>query len=743
MMASQNTAEPLLTPSVIIPFHLGTSGVYSGANGYFSSCSGRATLPQVASSSAGVSALRLLQPGKLHSADSYDCLDGCSHHGLEDNTYLTPPLSRGDYGVPPYRSRSESSGSLNTAEHNADILSQGKPMRGPRKHCTRSGNSHPPKTDNVKEGHLLCSAQGTKTISDAPMDPSHRNLCSTKALAISTQLNVNSREGHLIRKISTPAPLIVSRRWSSVGIDYLHHPTCLRRTEPTERRQSHKRDRSRTWTLGLQEAEFIQVVRSRLTSRRVSVKRVDTPATITLRRASGTARRRVDGISTPVPLRNVEVEQPPAYLITSGDVDSVLGLIQSTFQKSFHKKSSSIISDLRTEHSQLESNGRRLSVTTGGVFLPPSVPADPATTVTGVMRTSKAAHMSLVELESLGLESGESRSALGTLPRKSIYEVIWEGNSPPQSSTCTSRAPLTNSAIPETSGESTSMPSLDITANPNAQEISACLKESSNQVRNYEEVSSSWPIFRSVWNVPASKDTSGEASSTSQSSTVSIAEAETSITGYNPLKSNLPDVISFPPLPSRKFTSDWISPLPDITTRVFPMLQITEPPLQPDGGSLYDSGIDARTGQLHSGITTPNKGAHSPELTSSNPSSPHIQYQSSDPKPPGKKSLALPQQETAPRTGHVFTLGHAIGVSSGVRRKSSTQSKHIHIAHSLPDCHHGSEPWIKPRKDSGWPTRESPSPEELNTRGSSQNAPLIPKRSVIDIRQTDVGMNWD
>ncbi len=175
-----------------------------------------------------------------------------------------------------------------------------------------------------------------------------------------------------------------------------------------------------------------------------------------------------------------------------------------------------------------------------------------------------------------------------------------------------------------------------------------------------------------------------------------------------------PDVVSFPPLPARKFTSDWISPLPDMSA-----------PASDDRKCLYDAGVDAQVGSGFKDLKSPLlhvNGQAAPAKSAEqhpNPTSPYSEFHKS------KESTNLLHPLVSPRLGDPFKVGNALGCSSGARRKSSTQSARLRISDEALEHHFREDQtsWVKPRKDSGWPAPKSPSPEELDSRKSSHASP--------------------
>jgi hypothetical protein len=181
-----------------------------------------------------------------------------------------------------------------------------------------------------------------------------------------------------------------------------------------------------------------------------------------------------------------------------------------------------------------------------------------------------------------------------------------------------------------------------------------------------------------------------------------------------PITITRPDVVSFPPLPSQQFTSDWFSPLPDMSA-----------PASEDSKCLFGAGIDTRVAD------TP-KGRNTSLLSVSGKSTPkgetgHRQESTSSGcnSNTRRKSVNPIHPQVCPRLGDAFKIGNAIGSSSGARRKSSTQSVRLKIDNEALEHHYHEDQtsWTKPRKDSGWPVANLPSPEEPDSRKSSHASP--------------------
>ncbi len=200
-----------------------------------------------------------------------------------------------------------------------------------------------------------------------------------------------------------------------------------------------------------------------------------------------------------------------------------------------------------------------------------------------------------------------------------------------------------------------------------------------------------------------------------------------------------PEVVSFPPLPARKETTDWISPLPDLSVFTFP----------DTSGSLYTDGIDAqlsitkrvstssllnlRSWEPETREPEPREDSSAEEsLTRSKSTSllyPQVLLPAEESTVRRKSAVPLHPRVVA-RTGDSFKLGSAIGSSCGTRRKSSDRSIRLRIAEEALERHYHQDQtsWTKPRKDSGWPAHMSPSPESIHSRKASSEVSAPPHK---------------
>jgi hypothetical protein len=168
--------------------------------------------------------------------------------------------------------------------------------------------------------------------------------------------------------------------------------------------------------------------------------------------------------------------------------------------------------------------------------------------------------------------------------------------------------------------------------------------------------------------------------------------------------SELVDVISFPPLPTRKTTNDWKIPLPPI-----------EMAPKPHGENLYDLGLDIHCG--HS--TTPSGSLNPNQLLSA----PHAQHDI--PEAPRKlvRSETLPHiefkgaiqiQSKAPSLTSVSPeVGRSLETCPSDRKTSSAQVMRCVTTVDNARKAQKTGTWAKIRPDSICPPRRSPTPTEL------------------------------
>lgn len=273
----------------------------------------------------------------------------------------------------------------------------------------------------------------------------------------------------------------------------------------------------------------------------------ETPATITLRRATNTSSFK-------------SLQSLPFLWNTTGERNHSLTSVSNTFPGGTTEKIGNSKGSLTThvaheggpsvsevEHasfSTAEDSGRNPSVTNIGI-LPRASVTDVATTITDISSETK---LSLREESRLGRRKASTVSRVYT--SNGLNEIIWE-----------EEEVLSGSSHSSCSEEKTDKPVW------------------------------SWTFSRA--HTDGLESTQSFASLTSIRNSVSIPKHRFQV---NPQLSGteiFPEVISFPALGQRQASNDWISPLPDVDSEL------------DDGVCLYSQGFDAHTGPRKSVATDP------------------------------------------------------------------------------------------------------------------------------------------
>ena len=483
--------------------------------------------------------------------------------------------------------------------------------------------------------------------------------------------------------MSTTAANIANRRWSSVGIgaDELPRRSSVAAAPPNNGLTNDGRKKINSWIYVPNNDEITRVVRARLTFREVPANHPPTPATITLRRASRIITENSVGPSTkadvdisasllPRSERWNEIRPPAAtYLITTDDILFITNLIQSGF-------------DVRrtTEHHDLNGGApRKPSVTSQGVLPQPSIPADVAMTIADVHQASNVPRASFKESQIPDSKQprDSARKLSPAFSMKNAPEVIWEDTGSHASLSTSSKA---SSSYHLSEGR---VEAIDDSSNAwllgqsslIGQEAGSPHEVLPGEHRHKSSDKGDIPpmsrVFQWVFKEPTEEMVKALGPFPKQTAPDKISESPAVLDkkiSFPSISLFSPDVVSFPPLPARKFTNDWISPLPDLSA-----------PASDDSKCLYDARIDAQVG---SGAKDPNASLlHVGEQTA--PVEATKQHRSS-PSPDTdsnrrRKSANLLHPEVTPRLGDSFKVGNAIGCSSGARRKSSTRSVRLNI----------------------------------------------------------------
>ena len=579
--------------------------------------------------------------------------------------------------------------------------------------------------------------------------------------------------GQVIHGLRAAAgPPVITRRWSSVevGTHQVSLASSLPSTRPKRSATSmpqlwlnrddpqanptpfRKRYRSSTFTRGAIDHDIVRTIRRKLTTRKLPSPRMETPATITLRRASRTSIASVmsaitglssvagtrspdsrSGGTTPLadPSSYSQLRRPStAYLITSSDIDSITELIAANLPMN-HRSSTRYAFPPPSVTPLTPHVARTPTITNKGLVLKASGPVESALTVAEVQRSCAKPHDPLNYLQ-VSPAYGKTKDTLSrTLSERSVHEVIWEGGGSPQS-ICT----MTEPEDFKPSSKSTSPPqpgTLETTRSipcQNPCRASPPKMTAIDKGNAFDPLSSRASINEWSWRSRGGQNeipvivTSSESESSGKTpySDVLLSDPHERFVESDPkvpaisktrtsprvvVADGRPsDVVSFPPLPARKATSDWYSPLPDIET----------PTTLSERQSLYDVGMDVTCGppgsKSISGKADRTSWIRSAEVSSSEPSrapTPGLRpdYEIR------RKSIVKNHPKAPARIGSPSALGSSVGASSGERRRSSAKSqKDIQRVRTIDNKPERSGTWTKRRPPSICPPPKTPSPTE-------------------------------
>lgn len=385
-----------------------------------------------------------------------------------------------------------------------------------------------------------------------------------------------------------------------------------------------------------------------------------------------------------------------------------------------------------------ETTPRKPSVTNLGVLPLPGIPADLATTIEDVHQSSYLLRVTFEDVKGLGSKQiGEGiRKLSRALSFKNVSEVIREDTRSPGSPDSSSKA----SSNPEGRDEVTNSSSVEWllgqSSSTNQGGSSPHPIPLDGQGRKASEDGDNSPtsrVFQWIF-----KDQTEDMISISEKSPKQphslIPEGEPPILSgegepYPSITLARPDVVSFPPLPSRQSTSDWISPLPDMSA-----------PSSGDGKCFYRADADARVGDTSNDVNISLlnvSGNTAPKAETERRQELPVSDAGSNTRQ-GSSTLLQPQVSSC--LGDQFKIGKATGSSSGARRKSSSHSVRLRIDNEAlePHYHEGQTSWTKPRKHSWWPFPKSPSSKELASRKIS-GTPTPPSVAERDKATRDKG----
>jgi hypothetical protein len=308
---------------------------------------------------------------------------------------------------------------------------------------------------------------------------------------------------------------------------------------------------------------------------------------------------------------------------------------------------------------------------------------------------------------------------LFTKPRKSTHEVIWKPTTSPGGS------PLKNCELPEES-YFTAEPASPTPITPDVvkrEKVVADYFEAVQGTPSFFPGMREWPsttalMPKSILKAPRMVDPQKDSRTTNASSSVQPRDSfkttrqkkhsalETPrrprLTVSETHLSELVDVISFPPLPARKTTDDWKSPLPPIQ-------------MAPHGQNLYNIGLDIHCGNS----AIPPRKLNSKELTYArfaqpdNPEAPRKRLRSETLPHIKFKSAIQIQSKASCRTSVSHELGHCLDTSPCDRKTSSTKVMKCVTTIDNARKAQKTSTWTKIRPDSICPPPQPPTPTEL------------------------------
>lgn len=719
---------------------------------YFSQGSGRSTNRSLRTTSPdNLATPPCITPG-LSSGGSFHSTDtghsGCSY---SSGDYLTPPTFQPDCDKPPYIPRKRSSESLSMI--GGLRRAQTIPVKLKRRHRRRHRCRHKTKTDEHHQlscwGGSDCQLAPTAPVGQRVLCHGHAGHYVPRT----TQYGNTDTYGRLVpQAMPGPAPPVVSRRWSSVEIGThqsgLNLPsnkrpslsrattglfpmssqsaslkvTAVQLPEVSGQKNTlthknlRKQNRGPKFARGTADYDIVRAIRERLTVRKVgsdqSEPRVEPPFSITLRRASGTSATSGKNVidkdysgssDTTTALAEIQdnprqTESPTAYLITSEDIDSITELIAANLKRKYKSSRATTPSSRNT---------RSLSNSSRG-FIPSNLSAAESSIAdTEVPRSDARSRTQTDYLEVRTVKSG-SHSLVRTESKKSLHEVIWKGggastgsfNSAPSHEEPKSMAMCDTSSEPATSPEISS----------EGEKAPVKYKGDAFDPNNARASISEWS-----WRLPHNEAPRIVTSSESESADLTQKTTKSPSTPSRPLirsvesyskervlprvkpfpryaasHEQLQDVVSFPPLSTRKTTSEWFSPLPEIELAS----PLATPPLA-TSRSLYDLGVDVNVGP--SGTATPTapftSWVRSAEI--SRAPSPSIEFKANysigsnkatlsrdggsrrqslvrfEVDGSRRRSVVRPHPKASSRVSESSKMGSSIGNYSGERRRSS------------------------------------------------------------------------
>ncbi|KAE8440534.1 hypothetical protein EG329_007261 [Mollisiaceae sp. DMI_Dod_QoI] len=565
-----------------------------------------------------------------------------------------------------------------------------------------------------------------------------------------------------------------------------------------------RRFRSSTFTRGTMDNDIVHTVRERLTLRRIASASLKTPASITLRRPSNVSS---GSRATQTPGATIESNEPSggatplarlqgflhqkrpsaAYLITSSDIDTITELIEENLRRNY-KKGSNNKSTNASSTSSLSP-----TVTTKGVVVPQNFP-DLALTVAEAQTRSAPLYNPVDYLQVNKVKVGHKGEGnlSRVLSQRSEHEVLWQGGGSPQSidsSTTEDDETKRSSYFDRSHGSSTPRDTfhrhdlkvqedLPISGdrshafdpeNANASinewslrcpqnDIAVVITSSDSDSNDNDGATRGNPFAQTVQShsleesVQAASTTKGRSKHKVQRSP-RRGLSEGNLQKPRSRGLTLEDVFSFPPLPPRKATEEWFSPLPEMISNT--TLSTSR--------SLYDIGLDANFGPLCSKTITP-KASQGYFPRPAELSSPQVSPSESIEFKPGfsmrkkgvinnqqtkvglsqseslgfkpdlevrKKSVIKDHPTAVSRVAELGTMGSAIGSYGHERRRSSAvPGPRIQRVRTIDNIHKGEHdsPPSKWRPPSAFPSRKPSSPTEVERAKESRPPSPNPMR---------------
>lgn len=662
--------------------------------------------------------------------------------------FLTPPLFQGDTDSPPYKAPVEESSGLSwipSGEKKSSPLEARQKSRN-----RRYRHHHEPRRSSHNRSRTYYVAP---TASSQLRDLSKHRIGKHRPRHFSCG-NLNTSAKSVPRSKRNRLPPVVSRRWSSVEIGT--HRVPLGSTLPnhsssgsvvhtplTER--LNRVYRSSSFTPGVADHDILRTVRERLTSRKVPESKppLMTPATITLRRASGTSKPSRCSVPSEL-MEDIEeaedtgsdsqnhnlrpMDKKSMFLITNQDIDSITDLIEANLKKGPRSRTSlnpqvqreprsvagisrtmitaSVDSSAAPPRAQLRRTWSSNRWSFSRIYSPSKRSGAPSFTVKGMVpqpsaptqATSEAAEVQLPTFVDFVDSNGLLRVVKPRHPLPgsggqgisdvSAHEVIWEPDESPVATEDDASIPSSQEEFRTPFQDTYRGDAFDPgNARHSISEWSMKLPPPEIQVfiTPHGSVSS---ISNDV--APNEEDTNFPADSVSHS--LSVIRSDTDIRrasqvntmhSFDSATPAVPeDVVSFPPLSTRP-TNDWISPLPSIKHASSPDSTSSHHDGHVPKGHicLHDEGIDA-TGSL--GIETRDSDS---ELHSSNyQDMPTAAFSFNPDYQMRRKSVVKSHPKASARVGSPNEIGSSIGCSSGERRKSSdrgNQTQHAEVIDNI------------------------------------------------------------